>query len=244
MEIATIPAPLTPINTQPLDQNPAAIYLSSLARKSRRVQQSALQAIAEFFGEDCDALTFPWYALRRQHCSAIRTALIDKEYAPSTARRYISALKGVLREAWRLELIPDEDYHRAIDIKPIKGQRLPAGRSLSEHEIKQLLESCQQDPSVLGIRDAAILGILRSGLRRSEVVALDVNDINPSNGGLRVRQGKGSKDRNVYFSPKSLQLVSAWLEVRGWEDGPLLLPVNKKGEIQTNRLCDQSVYDI
>ena len=229
-------------NSPNLDQNPAAIYLASLTKGSRRVQQSALNKLAGLFPGGFDAFSFPWQALRYPHCTAIRTRLAELDYAPQTANRYLSALKGVLREAWRLELMSDRDYHRAIDLKSIKGQKLPAGRALSKEEIAQLLQACLEDESPTGSRDAAMLGILRSGLRRSEVVGLDIGDLNPSDGALRIRGAKGNKDRIAYLSPKGLELVSGWLKVRGWKDGPLLLRVSQTKKLIWERLSDQAVY--
>lgn len=74
-------------------------------------------------------------ALRYMH-TAIR-AKLGEPFAPSTANKHIAALRGVLREAWRLWLMGADDYRRAIDIAGIK-ETLPAGRERSAVELRAL----------------------------------------------------------------------------------------------------------
>src|SRR5664279_3378817 len=122
------------ITTRPLSQNPAAVYLARLTSElSRRTMTDALDKIARMDGRD--ALTLDWSALRYQHTAAIRARLAST-YAAATANKMLSALRGVLKEAWRLGQMSAEDYQRAVDLENIKGETLPAGRDLSFGEIK------------------------------------------------------------------------------------------------------------
>ena len=57
----------------------------------------------------------PWGRLRYAHTQAVRTHLAAT-YAPATANRMLAALRGVLREAWRLGQMSGEDFHRAVDL--------------------------------------------------------------------------------------------------------------------------------
>jgi hypothetical protein len=95
------------------DQHPAAVHLSRLAPGSRRTMRQALDSCAGIItdGRD-DARSLRWQDLRYQHTQAIRTEL-QQRYAPATANKMLAALRSVLREAWRLGLVPAEDYHRA-----------------------------------------------------------------------------------------------------------------------------------
>lgn len=82
------------------------------------------------------------------------------------------------------------------------------------------------------------------GLRRSEAVALDVSDYDVESGALTVRSGKGNKARMGYVPSGAREAVALWLEARGEEVGPLLLPVLKSGRIVHRRLTDQAVLMI
>jgi site-specific recombinase XerD len=148
--------------------------------------RTALNAIASLLTDgQGDAMTLNWAALRYQHTAAVRSALMEN-YAPATANKMLCALRRVLKEALRLELIGADDYARAVDIKQIKSTSLLRGRALSGGEIAALIQVCASDPTPAGVRDAALISILRgSGVRRSEVVSMDVCDYDRATGAIK-----------------------------------------------------------
>ncbi|MCE5197979.1 MAG: hypothetical protein ABFD54_13770 [Armatimonadota bacterium] len=160
--------------TKRADNHPAVVYIMSLAPGSRRTMKEAT-ARALTNGQQ-DAITLDWPSLRHQHTAAIREELASK-YAPATANKMLSALRGVLKEAWRLGLMTAEDYQCAADLKAVKGEKLPCGRALSHGEVRALFEVCAKDTSAAGVRDAALLVVLYgAGVRRSEAAALKLED--------------------------------------------------------------------
>lgn len=179
--------------------------------------------------------------MRYQHVAAIRQALIGR-YSPATANKMLSALRGVLREAWRLGHLSADEYQRAADVPGIKAETLPRGRALGGGELRALFDGCAAATSVGGERDAALLVILYgAGLRRSESVNLTLDNYDPETGALIVRSGKGRKDRICYATNGSRDALNAWLAVRGKAPGPLLCPVNKGGRVTVRKMTDQSV---
>jgi site-specific recombinase XerD len=233
----------------PLDRHPAAVYLASLtSERSRRVMHQALRTIAALLtGQDAknaDILTVNWAALRYQHTAAIRSRLAE-DFSAATTNRLLSALRGVLKEAWRLGYMSADDYQRAIDVKNIRAETVPAGRELSQGEILALVEACKRDASPAGVRDAAILGLLYTcGLRRAELVALDVEDFDSDSGKLVVRAGKGRKQRTVYVQGGALQALLDYVAVTERVSGPLFVPILKGSRITERRMNAQSVYDM
>jgi len=239
---------IEPVVARPHHQNPVVSYLASLSSKdSRRVQKTALDQIAAALsnGKVEDCITFPWEILDYGAVTAIK-AWLDSKYAPATVNRYLCAVRRVLKEAWRHHLISAEEYQRATDVQSVSAQRLPTGRELVNDEIRELIEVCLQDEDnpILGIRDAAIISMMySSGLRRAEVVKLDLDDLDLGKGVLHVI-GKRNKERNAYLAKGAVRAIEKWLEYRGLEPGPLFFSVNKGGNIvryRKKRLNDKEL---
>lgn len=238
----------------PLDANPAAVYIASLSSKrSQRVMRHNLDKIAfllvnsELPSSDDSyrglCLSFPWQALRYQHTAALRGKLAD-HYKHTTANNMLCALRGVLKECWQLGYTSAEDYHRARSVKAIRGETLPAGRELERGELDGLLHACNRDNSPAGIRDGAIIALLyMTGVRRAEVVALELSDFDAEKGSLIVRHGKGNKERAVYAGA-ALAYVQNWLAIRGDAPGALFRPINKGGAISARPMTSQAIYNM
>lgn len=222
-------------------EHPVAVYLAALAPGSRRTMLGALDRIAQkISGGRCDAMSLPWSELRYAHTQAIRATLAENS-APANANKCLSALRGVLKAAWRLNQIPTDEYLRAVDVRAVRGETLPRGRAISGGELHALFRACA-DGSPLGARDAALLAVLYGlGLRRAEAVALDRSDYDRTTGALTVRSGKGNKQRIGYAGNGSQAALEAWLRVRGDAEGPLFVPVFRGGHIVVRRLTTQAV---
>lgn len=232
----------------PPDRHPALVYLASLsAGESRRTMRQALDRIAAFASDGhAGVLNFAWHELRYQHTALIRSALSHR-YAPSSANTMLSALRGVLKECFRLGYTRSEDYQRARDIKNVRGSSLPKGRALSQGELIRLFAACNEDESkVRGARDAALIAVLYGcGLRRSEVVGLDLADYDKKTKELRVR-GKGNKERLVYAEGGAAEALEAWVRKRTQREpkSALFHPIIKSGRIIRRRMTDQAVLYI
>lgn len=211
------------------DRNPALVYLARLAPGSRRTMRQALTFLASLVG-GADAEAFPWHRLRYAHTQAMR-AKIAERYAPTTASKILCALRGVLGESFRLGLMSAEDRLRASDLPSVRGSRLPRGRALSAGELRALFRACDVGTS-RGVRDAALLAVLYgAGLRRAEVVALGVGDLDLAGMTVRVT-GKGGRQRAVPVPASACGAVERWMRVRGSDPGRLFVPVRKGGRVE------------
>jgi site-specific recombinase XerD len=205
--------------------------------------QASLNTIARLItGGQADGLAPEWAALRFQHTAAIRAKLAET-YAPATVNKMLSALRGVLRAAWRLGQMDAETYRRAVDLERVPGERLPTGRSLTPRKIAAMFAACTNDPTPAGARDAALLALLRLGLRRQEVASLEVSDYDEAEGVIKVR-GKGNKERAVPLMNGAAAAVSDWLSLRGEKPGPLLLQVRRGGWMTRAGISSQAVYSV
>ncbi len=238
---------LLAVTTVPADQHPALVYLASLAPGSRRTMRQALDVMAAMLtAGQCDHRTLPWGALRFQHTQAVRSALMQR-YSAATANKMLSALRQVLRTAWRLNYMAADEYQRATDLKPVTGETpdAAAGRALSFGEWAALFAVCLVDPSPAGVRDAAMIALLKvAGLRRAEVATLQVEDYDGVTGTLRVR-GKRNKTRSVPIEDTGAKDAFAdWMHLRGSAPGTLFTRIRKGGAITQAGLTDQAIYYI
>ena len=215
----------------PLTQHPAAVYLGSLSEGSKRTMGSSLNAIARLLTDGkCDAMTLDWSQLRYRHTAAIRTALAQR-LEPATVNKMLVALRRVLKEAYRLDLMDANDCAKATDLKSLRTSGALRGRALSREEINRLVESCIS-LSAIDLRDGAVIAILRGGgIRRDELVKLTTDDLDLCDGELIVRRGKGGKQRTVYLNEEALTFVKNWLKIRGDAPGALICPVTKGNRV-------------
>ena len=130
--------------------------------------------------------------------------------ARSSVARKLSALKTFVRYLRHEDLIDHDPT--AMAVAPRRDQTIPV--FLSEQEITRLIETPNTgDP--LGRRDRAILELFyASGLRLSELVAVDMEDLNLSGRMVRV-MGKGRKERLLPFNQSAADAIRAWMKDRG-----------------------------
>jgi integrase/recombinase XerD len=235
----------------PLDRNPIAIFLASKIKITREDHQRDLNTIARILGAD-NAFVCNWAELRYQHTQAIRTKLQEtvsqrtgKPYSPQYINHMLIALRGVLKTTWRLGLISGEDYRRAIDVEGVKEEKLPAGRELEKSEIMALFQDCEKDPTMAGVRDAAIIALAYScGLRRTEIVNLNLDDYDRDTGRLIIH-GKRSKQRTAYMVNGAKRAMADWLSIRGDNPGGLFVAIGRDQKILSyQNMSSQAVYDI
>ena len=129
--------------------------------------------------------------------------------ARSSVSRKLSALRTFARYLRREGWIEGDPV--ALAATPKREQKVPA--HLSVDEMSTLLAT-PDGSEPLGRRDRAILELFyASGLRLSELVGLDVEDLNLSARMVRV-MGKGSKERIVPFNDATRHAVATWLKDR------------------------------
>jgi integrase len=205
--------------------DPVTVYLARLtSAESRRAMTTSLELLAELLvdGQPAEqaerarrrragtplAIAVPWHELHYGHTQALRSWLAE-HCSPAAANRHLAALRGVLREAWRLGLMNGGDLARAVDLDGVTGISLPAGRYIEDGEVHRLVAACLADDSPGGRRDAAVLAVLFvGGLRRAEAVALDADNYEASSGHLTVT-GKGRRQRRTAL-PAGGRRAMAW----------------------------------
>ncbi|MHB8972566.1 MAG: tyrosine recombinase XerC [Pirellulaceae bacterium] len=141
----------------------------------------------------------------RQYVAALHQA----GYAKSSVARHLATLRSLFRFAQR------EGLSEQNPAKPLRNPRpdrkLP--HFLSTDEISQLLRAPAAD-GPMGLRDRAILETTYSaGLRVSELVAINDEDLDLEGGLVRVR-GKGRRERLAPLGQYALRAISRWMGAR------------------------------
>lgn len=145
--------------------------------------------------------------------------LDGRDLKASTIRRKLSALRSLLRFLWALEIVVRNVTRGIRGPKP--ERRLPVW--LSEAEMDQALRTlAEREDGNPGSRDRAMLEVLYGGgLRLSELVALDVEDVDLEGGFVTVRQGKGGKDRLVPIGETAVEALDSFKSGLEIVHGPL-----------------------
>lgn len=123
--------------------------------------------------------------------------------------QHLSVVKGFFRY---LKIQDDILKDPTLDVKYAKEPVMLPKSALTDAEMKTLLK--QPDTNTLvGYRDRTILELLySSGLRKSELIHLKVEDVNDDEGYLRVNQGKGNRDRVIPIGRIALKYVETYIK--------------------------------
>ena len=125
--------------------------------------------------------------------------------APSTVHRKTAAIRSLFRYA-RLEGIVDDDP--TVGIAP-QRRRKTLPKVLTEAEVAKLLAAPSGDSPQVS-RDRAILEVMyAAGLRASEVIGLEMSDVDTEEGVLRAH-GKGDRERLVPIGRAAIAAIEAY----------------------------------
>lgn len=174
-------------------------------------------------------------ALDSQHIRVCLAELHRKGLQSKSIQRWLSSVRGLFRFAIRQQWATSNP---AEGIAAPKGQKkLP--KTLDADAANRFMEVTGN--SWQNIRDRAILELFySSGLRLSELVGLDLGNINYSDGTVRVL-GKGKKEREVPVGSYALTALKSWIAARKEIAGSdcTALFVSNRGK----RLSPRSVQD-
>ncbi len=171
---------------------------------------------------------FELQSLRDVTVHTVRQYIADanrRQLGARSIQRRLSALRSFYRYLER------EKY---VDVNPVNGvkapkipQRLP--KIMDVDQVQALLTITDDD--ALAVRDVAILELFySSGLRLTELVSLNINDLDIAGKTLRVL-GKGNKVRQIPVGKMALEALKKWFEIREcWiSDNECAIFITRKG---------------
>jgi len=152
--------------------------------------------------------------------------LMERGFAKSSIARKLSAIRSFYRYLLREEMVPSSPV--ATTTSPRLDKRLPS--FLTVEEAKQLVESPDLSQPQ-GQRDRALLELLyASGLRVSELVSMNVEQVNLNTNEIRV-WGKGSKERVVLIGSPAARALTTYIS----QGRPKLLGEKRNSALFVNR---------
>ena len=229
-----------------LDRSAAHVYISTLAAgASRETGAKILRRLVAIASPEAETLeSFDFSKLTYRQTQRMRAALVDR-YSPATANLHLSMLRRVLDEAFALGQMGAAQYQRARSVRNVRGRARPRGRALSQAELAKLIQCCRSADRPKGPRDAAIFALLfGAGLRRRELVSIDLpHGLDLERALIRV-QTKGRKHRTADLQPPVEQALSDWLDCRGRQPGPLFVAVDRFGNLGSDTLTPGAIFKL
>lgn len=165
-----------------------------------------------------------------------KTNLRDRGLSPATINRRLAALRSMVKLGRTLGLVG-----WTLEISNVKAQAYRDTRGPGREGFSALLITAgKQKPKA--IRDRAILHLLFDlALRRAEVVALDVADVDFTKGTISIL-GKGREQKEILSLPAlTAEALRAWLDVHPTKTGPLFVNFDRAAKGQ-GRLTGAAVY--
>ncbi|MBD3293242.1 MAG: tyrosine recombinase [Armatimonadia bacterium] len=178
------------------------LSLNTAEAYSRDVNQFA-DFLAEQWGED---RSYDWAAVDYRTVRGFLAHLSRQKYSRSTIGRKLAALRSFFRYLLNEDAVTHNPA--AVAPTPRRDEKLP--EYLYEEEMESLLTT-PDESTPLGQRDRAILEMLyATGVRVSELVAMDVDDLQFDDRQVRV-VGKGNVERVVLVGDRAVAAVRRYI---------------------------------
>lgn len=173
------------------------------------------------------------------------TSLAKRGLAVSTIRRRAAAIARAHRQAGHLPATSDPRVLTVMEgIARVHGAAPNKKTALLRDPLLELVDRIDLSTTA-GVRDHALLLLgFAVGLRRSELVALTVEDLSPSPDGMRIRIARSKTDQHgrghellvVYAEPPRpcpVRALRAWLDTAAITNGPIFCRVTRTGAISS-----------
>ena len=184
-----------------------------------------------------------WANFSRQGCLSYLLNLKERNYAPTTAARKVAAAKSFFNFLLAEGIIKNNPTENISS--PKVGKPLPNAISISQ--VRQLLDQPAKMTTPEARRDGAILELLyASGMRVSELVSLNLGDVDTEGGYVRCF-GKGNKERLIPIHPQAVRAIKEYITKTRPQllrsDAEVALFLNRRGDRLTRQGLWQKLKD-
>ncbi|TDY40594.1 site-specific recombinase XerD [Alicyclobacillus sacchari] len=225
--------------------------LNSKARNTIRAYQADWHSFCTW----CDERHLSSLPAEPQTVALYLSDMADHGYRTSTIGRHMISI-GLAHRTKGLTSPTADETVRAVwrGIRNTLGVASHGKLPILVEDLRRMLQHTPND--LMGLRDSALLLIGFAGaFRRSEIVALNVEDVQFVREGLVImlrksktdQEGEGRKVAIPYGSfieTCPVRALQAWLAAAGIESGPLFRPLSKTHDVRNARLSDKTVARI
>ncbi len=170
---------------------------------------------------------------------AYRASMLERGLSSATINRRLAALRSLVRLARMLGLVI-----WSLEVPGLKLERMRDTRGPGVPAVRRMLRAAALQAPAKAARDTALLRLMFDlALRRSEVLAVDVGDLELERASLWVKR-KGRRERTLLSLPKATSAaLAAWLEERGSAPGALFGNFDRTGR-GNGRLTGEGLYSV
>lgn len=175
-----------------------------------------------------------WTSLR------YRKDLVLRGLAPATINRRLASLRSLVDFAKHVGMIPWD-----ISIKSVKHRKYRDTAGPGKASIEKMFRFLGTQRSPWRERNRAVFGLLFfQGLRRTEIVRLELNDFDRERNMLFVLgKGRSEKELRKINDGVLSHILGEWIEFRGNDPGPLIQSISAKGKLGGS-LSDHGIWRI
>lgn len=225
------------------DQSKAIIKLVLDSLTSEHSKRAYNKALVDFMA---------WYeqadkpGLNKASVQRYKVVLQEQGLAPSSINQRVSAIRKLAQEAADNNLIDPVLANGIARVKGVKQQGVRSGLWLTKDQAQALINK-PDTRTIKGLRDCAILAVmLGGGLRRSEVAALTIEQVQQRDGRWVIVDliGKGNRVRSVPIPSWTKKAIDDYLAAVDITSGLLFVSIRKSGRIVGQSMTPQAVRDV
>jgi integrase/recombinase XerC len=205
------------------DRHPQLGGFLEFLRSEKQYSKHTLSAYQRDLGKFLDLVQTPLTQIRAHHIDAYVAKLHGRGLAPRSLQRNLSSVRSFFNYLVKNRVLTANPA--AASRAPKRPNKLP--KVLDTDRAAQLFRFTARTP--LEKRDQAMAELLYgSGLRLSELVNVDLNDLDLQEGFIRV-VGKGNKARQVPLGSHCVVAMSNWLQCRDCPEGTVAVFTTRNG---------------
>lgn len=228
---------------QPGAADPAALLLAD--KRSANTRRAYATALKVFFNGDprpeaVRAFVTEAPAMIAFRLACFKTRMLQAGLSEATINLRLAAVRALLKVCHRIGFA-QTDGRGLVDSERVQSYRDTRGVDLET--LKRLI-NCPAREGLKGLRDRAILRLLaENGLRRAELCALDITDLDHRELSI-LGKGRGSQQERITLSAPCAEAIARYLEAAGHSAGALFRNISPDSGKRGDRLSPGGLFQI